>query len=411
MAVTLLSLDNDQELDQFLADFINRSAQTASGPISLDRRRAVGGILKATALQELNLLDSNNFSKTEDELMEAEDFLRYAFSAAKKAGSIPLTVTPKWASRLAARWAAIRRKPKSSGSIKKNYVKPQSSERVQSSNSRANENSVRWIQSALNKVLNLRLAVDGILGPVTRGAIRSFQSKFGLSVDGIVGPKTKAALKSALQGVRPTVPVAPTPIVSPGVSPGPGAPGEPTVKINSGVVISDNALRILKEILKNAGLRTATITSGRRDSKEQARIMYNLIERHGIEYAKNLYGSYGDKVIEVYASVKAAGLGADEIKAAMQRKIVELGPSNVSRHTSDDYDVFDVAPSSIANQEAFRRALDAALATGLIDKYIPSNGDPAYHIEVKLNPTSAELFHRTLRAWPLPHAAFQRALA
>ncbi len=56
---------------------------------------------------------------------------------------------------------------------------------------------VRWVQQTLNKVLGLRLMVDGIMSPATRSAIRSFQQKQGLAVDGIVGPKTEAALRNA----------------------------------------------------------------------------------------------------------------------------------------------------------------------------------------------------------------------
>jgi peptidoglycan hydrolase-like protein with peptidoglycan-binding domain len=54
---------------------------------------------------------------------------------------------------------------------------------------------VKWIQSSLNRILGLRLAVDGIIGPQVRSAVRSFQSKYGLVADGIVGPGTEAALK------------------------------------------------------------------------------------------------------------------------------------------------------------------------------------------------------------------------
>ena len=53
---------------------------------------------------------------------------------------------------------------------------------------------VRWIQESLNKILGINLVVDGIIGPKTRGAIKSFQQKNRLEVDGIVGPITESEL-------------------------------------------------------------------------------------------------------------------------------------------------------------------------------------------------------------------------
>lgn len=62
---------------------------------------------------------------------------------------------------------------------------------------RGNREYVRWVQQSLNKILNLNLAVDGVAGPQTRSAIRSFQRRAELLVDGIVGPQTEAALVEA----------------------------------------------------------------------------------------------------------------------------------------------------------------------------------------------------------------------
>jgi peptidoglycan hydrolase-like protein with peptidoglycan-binding domain len=56
----------------------------------------------------------------------------------------------------------------------------------------------RWIQSSLNQILGVKLVIDGIVGPKTRSAIRSFQQREGLVVDGIVGPITEAALRQRL---------------------------------------------------------------------------------------------------------------------------------------------------------------------------------------------------------------------
>ncbi len=62
---------------------------------------------------------------------------------------------------------------------------------------RAGSDNVRWVQSSLNRILGLNLAVDGVMGPKTRSAIRSFQSKQGLTADGVVGPNTTRALIAA----------------------------------------------------------------------------------------------------------------------------------------------------------------------------------------------------------------------
>jgi peptidoglycan hydrolase-like protein with peptidoglycan-binding domain len=71
-----------------------------------------------------------------------------------------------------------------------------------------------WVQRSLNRIQELRLAEDGIIGAQTRSAIRSFQQRYGLTVDGIVGPQTEGALIQAGAdpppgGVGSYLPVAP----------------------------------------------------------------------------------------------------------------------------------------------------------------------------------------------------------
>jgi peptidoglycan hydrolase-like protein with peptidoglycan-binding domain len=55
---------------------------------------------------------------------------------------------------------------------------------------------VRRLQRALRRTPNLGLAVDGIFGPATETAVKTFQQSANLVVDGIVGPRTWAALPS-----------------------------------------------------------------------------------------------------------------------------------------------------------------------------------------------------------------------
>ena len=57
--------------------------------------------------------------------------------------------------------------------------------------SRAN---VAALQSALTRLHLYRGFVDGVKGPLTRGAVLHFQRRRGLTVDGIAGPQTRSAL-------------------------------------------------------------------------------------------------------------------------------------------------------------------------------------------------------------------------
>ena len=61
----------------------------------------------------------------------------------------------------------------------------------------AKGNGVKWVQWHLNQY-GEKLSVDGAFGVLTKAAVLRFQKKHGLAVDGIVGPKTRAALRKAV---------------------------------------------------------------------------------------------------------------------------------------------------------------------------------------------------------------------
>ena len=67
-----------------------------------------------------------------------------------------------------------------------------------------NQDHIRWVQGALNQAMKLNLLIDGILGPKTLSAIRSFQQSRGLKVDGVVGPITEQALAKAISSAPPS---------------------------------------------------------------------------------------------------------------------------------------------------------------------------------------------------------------
>jgi peptidoglycan hydrolase-like protein with peptidoglycan-binding domain len=53
---------------------------------------------------------------------------------------------------------------------------------------------VRNLQPALNGLTGAGLNVDGIFGPKTEEAVRTFQTMFNLTADGIVGENTGTCL-------------------------------------------------------------------------------------------------------------------------------------------------------------------------------------------------------------------------
>ena len=71
--------------------------------------------------------------------------------------------------------------------------------------------------SAVQRALGV--AADGVVGPVTRGAVKRFQRKHGLIVDGVIGPQTLAALGMKGRSLRKPVAAAGGGAAASGASP------------------------------------------------------------------------------------------------------------------------------------------------------------------------------------------------
>ncbi len=153
--------------------------------------------------------------------------------------------------------------------------------------------------------------------------------------------------------------------------------GPKAVKAN----VTNFSLKVLEDIMEKAGVGSALITSTARTPADQARAMYNNIVATGVAAQKKLYAAAGDAVIDEYVKAKKAGKTAVEIKAAMEAKIIAIGPTKVSHHAADPnvLCVFDVAPSSIAKKAAFEKAVRTDKR---VKKFLMPPLDPAYHLEI-----------------------------
>jgi len=68
-------------------------------------------------------------------------------------------------------------------------------------NERRGPEHVRWVQRSLNLVMGLRLPLDGVAGPATRSAVRSFQARHALPISGTIGADTEHALRTTYSGI------------------------------------------------------------------------------------------------------------------------------------------------------------------------------------------------------------------
>jgi hypothetical protein len=146
--------------------------------------------------------------------------------------------------------------------------------------------------------------------------------------------------------------------------------------------VSEFTLSVLRDIMGAADVAQLTITSTQRSPQDQARVMFDNIVRDGVARQKALYKPAGQSVIDAFVAAKSAGKSADEIRAAMVARILEIGPEKVSRHSADPkvLNVFDISPGSVAHPAAF---VEAARNEHRVSKVLtPAENDPAFHLEI-----------------------------
>jgi hypothetical protein len=146
---------------------------------------------------------------------------------------------------------------------------------------------------------------------------------------------------------------------------------------------------VLKELLRVAGSPTARVSDLLRTPREQAEEMFAYCLNQGVGAALNLYGPVGDQIVQVYQTQAAGKTHAqivaarEEILDAMEARIVEIGPANVSHHMADPavLQAIDVAPSSLP-AAARSRFFRAAVADPRVTDEVGPPKDKAYHLEI-----------------------------
>ena len=167
-----------------------------------------------------------------------------------------------------------------------------------------------------------------------------------------------------------------------------------TLTLGSGVDqdhVTDYSAGVINDALVTVGDSEVTVTSGYRSPEKQANAMYNNLENGTVEGEKQTYGSYGDKVIDTYVDAKGKtdkqGYKINSpagVKLAMTSKIKQLGPGNVSKHSSDPkvYNVIDIAPSTVSDIKTFHNTLKADTRVNKVLSKINKPAEKAVHIEI-----------------------------
>jgi hypothetical protein len=166
---------------------------------------------------------------------------------------------------------------------------------------------------------------------------------------------------------------------------------QPTLKIRyagsaKASLMSQTAIDVLHEVCETAKVTDITISSIKRTVQDQARIMYQDIQKHGIDYPKKLYGNSGREVAKVYEEKTKEGLSEGEIRMAMILKMEELGPGTISHHIDDEglgLCVFDIGPKSVRPVNKLKSLADAIGAHSKVQKFLQPPRDVAFHLEIK----------------------------
>ena len=142
--------------------------------------------------------------------------------------------------------------------------------------------------------------------------------------------------------------------------------------------LSEKTKNILREVGQASGNYKIIITSTARTPYEQARIMYDNCKKN-LEEQKRTYQAPGKKVVQVYEDnylIKSR----EEVIKLMEQKIIELGPTTVSKHLADPIrlNTFDISYGQLKDEQSFWNEKKKRKE---LDKILKENR--CYHIQIK----------------------------
>ena len=157
----------------------------------------------------------------------------------------------------------------------------------------------------------------------------------------------------------------------------------------SGRPVPEAAKKVLLEILERAKLETAEVTSTTRTVEEQAKVMFDYVNRNGYEPALDLYGPHGDEIIEVCETSykqheKCTRDVLPKMIAETKRQVELLEKQGDQRtelmHTSDTHYTIDIRPESVKNRAAFEIAVEKHPK---VSRFLrPPRDRDSYHLEI-----------------------------
>jgi hypothetical protein len=155
--------------------------------------------------------------------------------------------------------------------------------------------------------------------------------------------------------------------------------------------VNQKSLDIIEKLAAEAKEPSLWITSTMRTPRGQAKTMYGHCQPDKEDEQKGLYGPNGRAVIDVYVVCRDDGQSEEQIIAAMEAKIWELGPANVSGHcrTEEEYakrNYIDISEGSFTNPAAFDAVCKDAKTKGILAYYIDERGtNGCFHLEILID--------------------------